>query len=138
MEDFMDDVIKELMAEHPIIEMVKFSDLNLSEKLSDNPWLMVKYKEFHIKENAILVELQDKYDMLVGKQYDYYRFELDKELTKPEIEKYYLPKDKKIIQMKQILRKQELRVKFFEMCYKGLEQQGWRIKSWIDVQRSGM
>lgn len=134
----MDDVIKELMAEHPIIEMVKFSDLNLSEKLSDNPWLMVKYKEFHIKENAILVELQDKYDMLVGKQYDYYRFELDKELTKPEIEKYYLPKDKKIIQMKQILRKQELRVKFFEMCYKGLEQQGWRIKSWIDVQRSGM
>ena len=133
-----DDMIKELLEEHPIDEMMKFSDLDIMEKLKDNPFYIVKYKEMYYKELAIYNDLEDKYELLVGNQYDYYRFDFDKELTKPEIEKYYLPKDKKVMQMKKILRKQDDRVKFFEMAFKGFEQQGWRIKSYIDAMRGGM
>jgi len=133
----MNDVVEKLLEEHPIIELVKFSELDIQEKLQDNPYLIVKYRELYYAELAKLESLQDKYDLLTGRRYDWYRFESDKELTKPEIEKYYLPKDKKIQQMKKILRNQEIRVRFFETCFKGLEQQGWRMKSYIDVLRGG-
>ncbi len=133
-----EEIVKELMEEHPILELVKFSDLDIMEKLKENPFYIVKYKDMYHKELAIYDDLQDKYELLVGRQYDHYRFEFDKELSKPEIEKYYLPKDKKIIQMKQILRRQESRMKFFELAFKGFEQMGWRMKAYIDAMRGGM
>ena len=133
-----DEMVRELLEEHPIDEMVKFSDLDIMEKLKENPFQIVRYKEMYYKELSIYNDLEDKYELLMGKQYDYYRFDFDKELTKPEIEKYYLPKDKKVMQMKKILRRQDARVKFFEMAFKGFEQAGWRMSKFIDAMRGGM
>jgi hypothetical protein len=131
-------IVEELLKEHPIYEMVKFSDLNISQKLEENSFNIVKYRELYYKELSVLEELEVKYDKLVGMRYKFYRFEDDKEWTKPEIEKYCIPSDNKVIQMKKIIAKQKARVRFFEICYKGFEQAGWRMKSFIDVMRSGM
>lgn len=130
-------IINELREEHPIDEMVKFSDLDLQEKLSDNPYLIVKYRELYYKELAELDRLDDLMEKLAGERYNFYRFEDDREWTKPEIEKYCIPSDKKIQQMKKIMRKQKIRVRFFETAYKAFEQQGWRMKSFIDTLRGG-
>jgi DNA helicase TIP49 (TBP-interacting protein) len=133
----MEKIVEELLEEHPIMEMVKFSEIDIQEKLSDNPYLIVKYRELYYGELAKLEVLQDKFDKLAGIRYDHYRFENDRELTKPEIERYYLPKDKQVVQMKSILRRQEIRVRFFENCFKGLEKMQWSMKSFIDVLKSG-
>lgn len=131
-------IVKELLAEHPILDMMKFSELDLQDKLEKNSYLIVKYKELYYKELAIYEDLENKYEKLVGIRYKYYRFEDDHEWQKKEIEQYCLPSDKKIIQMKNIMSKQKARVRFFEMAYKGFEKQQWSMKSFIDTLRSGL
>jgi DNA helicase TIP49 (TBP-interacting protein) len=133
----VEETVKELLKDHPITDMVKFSDIDLQEKLEDNPYLIVKYRELYYGELSKLDSLQDKLDKLIGIRYDHYRFESDRELTKSEIERYYIPKDKQVLQMKAILRRQEVRVRFFETCFKGLEKMQWSMKSFIDVLKSG-
>ena len=131
-------IVAELLKEHPIHEMVRFSDLDITQRLEENSFNIVRYKELYYKELAAMEKLEINYDKLVGIRYKFYRFEDDQSWTKPEIEKYCIPSDKKIIQMKGIMAKQRTKVRFFETCYKGFEQAGWRMKSFIDVMRSGI
>jgi len=131
-------IVESLLEEYPIHELVKFSELDITQKLEENSFMVVKYKELYYKELSVLEDLESKYDKLVGLRYKYYRFENDESWTKPEIEKYCIPSDPKVLQMKGILAKQKTRVRFFETCYKAFEQVGWRMKSFIDVMRSGI
>lgn len=131
------EILEQLLIEHPIHKMVKFSDLNIQDKLKENVFMIVKYREFYYKELSIMDELQIKYDKLIGIQYKYYRFDDEKEWTKVEIEKYCLPADKKIIQMKNIMDKQNVRIRFFEIAYKAFEQLGWRLKTFSENLRGG-
>lgn len=127
------EIIEKLLKDHPISEMVKFSEIDLYEKIEKNPYWIVKYREHYYNEVAKLEELEDIKEKILGKRYDYYRFEIDKNLSKPEIEKYYLPKDEKVLQIKKIIRRQKVRVRFFEMAYKVFEKMQWSMKNYIDV-----
>lgn len=131
-----DDVTKKLLKEHPIHKLVKFSELDISEKLQDNVGMIVRYRDLYHKELSKLDKLEDMMEKLIGLRYKYYRFDCDDEYTKAEIEKYCLPADKKIIQMKSIIRKQEIRVRFFEMCWKAFEKQSWSMKMFLDTLKS--
>jgi len=131
-------IVEELLKDHPIQEMVRFSDLDITQKLEENSFMIVRYKELYYKELAVMEDLETKYEKLIGIRYKYYRFEADQAWTKPEIEKYCIPSDPKVLQMKGILARQKVKVRFFETCYKAFEQQGWRMKSFIDVMRSGI
>jgi hypothetical protein len=133
-----ENIVKDLLEDHPIHDMVRFTDLNLTEKLEENPFMIVKYKELYYKELAVMEELEMKYEKLVGIRYKFYRFDDDKEWSKPEIEKYCIPSDDKIIQMKRIMARQKARVRFFEIAFKAFEQVGWRMKSFIDAMRIGI
>ncbi len=72
--------------------------------------------------------LADKLESLIGRRYDFYRFEFEKDLTKIEIERYYLPNDGYIKKMKQIIRRQNIKVRFFKMCYQAFDKQQWNMK----------
>lgn len=132
-----EELLKQLHIEHPIDEMVKFSDLDIADKLTENPYMIVKYRELYYKELAELDKLEMLMDKLTGERYKHYRFEDDKEWTKPEIEKYCIPSDEKIIRMKKIINRQKIRVRFFEMCYRGFEKMQWSMKSFIDTLKGG-
>jgi hypothetical protein len=131
------NIVAELLKDHPIHEMVKFSEIDLQDKLKDNSVLVVRYRELYYRELSILEKLNDLMDKIVGERYKYYRFEDDKGWTKPEIEKYCIPSDEKIIKMKNIIHKQNIRVRFFETAYKAFEKQQWSMKSFIDVLKGG-
>ena len=133
-----EDIFEELKAEYPIDELVKFDETDILEKLADNVFQIIKFKELYYKELDIYEDLERKMEGLTGKQYKYYRFESEEEWAKPEIEKYCLPQDKKIIGLKKIMKKQKIRVRFFELCYKAFEQQGWRLKTYSDRDRMGI
>lgn len=131
------EIFEELYAEHPIDEMVKFSEINLQEKLQENPYWIVKYRDLFNKAQAEYNYLETLYDKCVGDRYDYFRFESERQLDKTEIKNYYLPRDSKVIQMKNILARQKVKVDFYKMCLQGMEQMGWRMKSFIDSLRGG-
>lgn len=133
-----DKIVAELSKEFPIEEEVSFNEFTLQDKLKNNSFKIMQYGQLLNRESMRLKELQHLLDRLIGERYHYYRFEYDEQLTPKEIEKYYLQRDEKINQMKKILLKQEVRVKFFEICVKALEAQGWRMKEFSENLRRGI
>lgn len=132
-----DKILKKLHEQHPIEEMLKFSEFNLQDKLKENATQIVIYEELYHKELTIKEHLDDLMDKLIGKRYKFYRFEDDHEWTKQEIEKFCIPQDEKIMKMKKIIRRQETRIRFFKMCWKGFEKQQWNIKMFLDTLKTG-
>jgi len=132
-----EELFEKLHEEYPIDEMVKFSELDIQEKLKENPSQIMKFKDFYHKELSRFEHLTDLMDKLVGIRYKFYRFEDPNEWTKVEIEKFCIPGDHQILKMKKILHRQEIRVRFFEMCWKGFEKQNWSMKVFMDTLKSG-
>jgi hypothetical protein len=133
--DEKNEIINELLSEWPIYDDVSFSEFDIVDKMQVNPYKLMKYQDQLNTEKDYLDKLNDLFEKLQGEQYHKYRFELDEELNKSEIEKYYLPKDPKIQKMKKLIRKQKIRVQFFEACVKGLDRQHWAIKNYLDERK---
>jgi len=136
-EKTMDDVWMELKEQFPIDEIVKFSEFNISEKLMENTWQLTKFTELYQKEAEELNRIMALKDKIIGMRYDFYRFNYDKELRQSEIEKYYLPKDEKIIKINKIIRQQQWRVEFFSMCVKAIDKVQWNMKNFNDNIKMG-
>lgn len=132
------DILNKLKEEYKIEELVRFDETNIDQRLEENVFQSIKFKEMYYKELATLEELERKYEALQGTRYKYYRFEDNHQWQKPEIEKYCLPSDPKIIKMKRIISKQKVKVRFFEIAYKAMEQVGWRMKTYSDRERFGI
>lgn len=130
-------IFDELKSEHDIEEQAQFSDLDIAEKLQKNEWKVIKYKELYEEENRKYKILERKMDALKGLRYKYYRFNDDHEWQKKEIEDYCLPSDEKIIAMKKILAKQEVRVKFFDICWRAFYSMGWSMKTFTEREKMG-
>lgn len=133
-----DVILSELQEKFPIENEVSFNEFNIDERLQMNGNLILKYKGLYNETKIKLDRMIEIKEKIVGERYDYYRFNYDRVLTKPEIEKYYLPKDEKIIKCNDLIRKQQIKVDFFEMCYKTLEKVGWNMKTFCELMRSGV
>jgi len=133
-----EQIFKKLKEEYPIDELVKFDETDIQEKIADNVFQVIKFKELYYQELDNYEDLERKMEALSGKQYKYYKFDQNEEWSKPEIEKYCLPQDEKIIHLKKIMKKQKIRVRYFELCFKAFEQQGWRMKTYSDRDRMGI
>lgn len=131
-------IIDDLNKEYNIEEIVSFNETNLNDKLQNNPYLVLHFNELYLKEKNILEKLEEKRDQIVGECFDHYRFNYDKQLKTSEIEKYYLVKDVKILKINEIIKRQNIRVQFFDICRKSLEKQQWSMKSFIDATKAGI
>jgi hypothetical protein len=131
-------ILEALKEEHPIEEMIGFSEIDISEKLQKNDMMVVKYKELYYNELNTLEILERKMEALKGLRFKHYRFNDDHEWKPNEIEKYCLPSDEKIIKMKKLMAKQQIKVRFFEMCWKAFDKQGWSMKTYSDREKMGL
>ena len=122
------DILKSLYEEYKIDDLLKYNEYNLSNKIADNPFISEQFRLLYLKERQNYNRVEMLYEELVGKKYDHYKYENEKTLTKTEIEKYYIPKDEKIKNLKNLLYKQELRMDFFESVWKALDKQAWLMK----------
>jgi len=136
MDKTRDEIMKELYETHPIDALVSFSELDMHEKLSANSQMVVKYTELLNAERAHLDRVTALRDKIVGEQYDMYRWNFDKELKPAEIEKYYLPKDPKVIKANLLVRRQSWRTDFFSMCVKAINSQQWNLKNFLEALRT--
>ena len=128
-----DKILKMLKEEHPIDDMVKFNELNIHEKLQDNDWLIVKYRDLYHKELDRLESAKELLEKTEGERYKYYRFDCDNEWDKTEIKNYALPKDEQVRKMKKVVQKQMIRVRFFQMCFKAFESRAWSMKNFLQT-----
>ena len=136
--DKREEVIEKLLEEHDLDEMTKFSEIDIQDKLQNNAFLIQKYTELLYKEKDIYARIMALKEKILGERYDYYRFGYAKELRPTEIEKFYLPKDEKILSINKILRRQLWRVEFFEITVKSLTSMGWNMKSYLQSLREGL
>lgn len=133
-----EQVIDNLLLEYPIHDIVKFDESNVRDKLEVNAFEVIKYQELFFKEKNELDKITALKDKIIGEQYDYYRFRYDKVLTPAEVKSYYLPKDPKILNINRLLRQQQWRIDFFEMCYKSINSMGWNMKSYLQALKGGL
>lgn len=132
----IDTTRKELLTDYLIKEEdldFSFDERDLLFKYQENTRLFYTFNDIYQKENTILAQLNDNYKKLLGIKYDQYRFNSERDLKKTEIEQYYLPKDDDIITMKELIKKQEIRVHFIELICKTFEKQQWNMKSFKDI-----
>ena len=131
-------IFDQLKEQYNIDEQAQFSDLDIAEKLQKNEMMVIKYKELYYAELEKYEILERKMDALKGIRYKHYRFNDDHEWQKKEIEDYCLPSDPKIIAMRKILAKQQVRVRFFDICWKAFNSMGWSMKTFTDRERHGI
>jgi len=131
-----DSLFGKLEEQYNVYDILMFNEFSIKERLERNAF---HYKDFRLKylqECAKVEQVSDRLDKLVGQKYQTLK-EGSVSLTKTEIEKYYLPKDEEILKLKALLRKQELRAKYFEVVSKAFEAQQWNIKSYLENQKGG-
>lgn len=133
-----DDIIEKLEVKYPISDEIGFNEYNIAEKLQNHAFLLIKYNRLLLKEKQNLEKLQEILNKVTGEKYHFYRFNFDEQLTKTEIEKYYLPKEPEIIKVQKLIQKQEIIVGFFETAVKALEAVGWNMKNFLDASRQGI
>ncbi len=133
----MDKIWTNLNEKYQIDELVKFSEFDILDKLSENSWQIIRFTELYEKEISKLNKVIEIKEKTYGERYDHYRFDFDKELKQGEIEKYYLPKDDKIVEINKMLRLQQYVVNYFAMCVKALEKVQWNMKTFNDINRQG-
>ena len=132
------EILNKLLKEYDIESEVEFNEFNLAEKIQNNSFILMKYNHKLIEEKSILEKLKDILEKKVGERYHYYRFNFDEELTKSEIEKYYLPKDDELKKLKKLINEQKIRVDFFETATKAIESQKWNMKNFIESLKNGV
>ena len=131
-EELRIEILKDLKAEFPIEEEVKFNEFNIQSKLQNHAYVFMNYHSQLDKAKTDYNKMLELKDKIVGERYHYYRFNYEENLNKPEIEKYYLTQDPKILKINKLLRIQELRVEFFSMSVKALDKMGWNMKNFLE------
>lgn len=134
-EDEKKKLLNTLLEQYPIDKDVTFNEFDIQEKLKNHAFILMKYQRELEKvkyDHSKILELKEK---IVCERYQYYRFNYDEQLSKPEIEKYYLPGDEKILKINKVLRMQDVKVNFFEICVRSLDKQGWNMKNYIETHK---
>jgi len=134
-EDKTQQIIDDLLKEYPIEEQLEFNEFTMDEKSRSNSLLAMRYRDLAIVEKNIYERMELLMEKVRGERYHYYKFEMDEQLQKTEIEQYYLPADEKIVKLKKLMLNQKVRVDFFEAAYKAISSQSWNIKNILENQR---
>lgn len=131
-----DTLFGKLEEQYNVYDILLFNEFTLKERIERNAF---HYKDFRLKylqELAKMEQVNDRLGKVISEKYQALK-EGAVTLSKTEIEKYYLPKDEDILKLKALLRKQEIKAKYFEIISKAFETQGWNMKSWIEQNRGG-
>lgn len=124
-------MLEALYHEYKVQELLQFNEHNISDKIKDNPFISEQFRLLYIKEAHNLKRIEIMYEQKLGEVFDHFRFENEKTLSKTEIEKYYIPKDESLKELKILVNKQQLRTEFFESVWKALDKLSWILKLYV-------
>jgi len=131
-EQSYDEVIEELSVRWNIKELLSFSEINIQEKLSTNASQIWHFTELFHREKNEYDKIMEMKEQLTGQLYNHYKTNIQLDLKYSEIEKFYIPKDPKMMKMNQIARRQKWVVDFYDGLRKALEKMQWNMKEFMD------
>lgn len=130
-------VLEELSKEYDVSELLSYNEFNVGEKLQSNAFYQEQFRLLYISEKQKLTRIQDKFNEMAGQKFDYYKYQDARDLTKTEIEKYYLPSDKELIKYKKLIELQNTRVEFFSALAEAFKSQGFNMRVFVDNLKIG-
>lgn len=131
-----DSIFSQLESNYNMYDLLMFNEFTIQDRLERLSYVMKDLRLKFIQEQQKVNQIKDRLDKVTGEKY----IELknsEVSLTKTEIERYYLPRDEEILQLKGLLRKQELRMNYFEACWDAASKLQWNIKLYIDSGKDG-
>ena len=129
-----DEIIKKVMIEYPdIYNQLEYNEYTVKDKLEKNPYLYQQYRLLWLKEKHKLHRIELLMEEYVGNLYHDLRFENTIKLGKVEVEKYYLPKDERVIKFKKLFLIQTIRVETFDTIVKSFDKQGFTMNTFVKV-----
>jgi hypothetical protein len=120
------EVIKKLLEEYPIDNILEFNEFTIKEKLQDNAYLQEHFRLIYISECQKLNKIEDKFAQKTGELYDKHKYG-PKDLSKSEIERYYLPVEPELIKFKRMIDLQKIKTEYFSAIIKSLEAQNYNM-----------
>ena len=136
-EELNEDVIFSRMeADYNVYDLLAFNEFNIQERLERLSFHMKDMRLKYLQELSKLEQVKDRLEKVTGEKYIALK-NGEVSLTKTEIEKYYLPKDEELMNLKALYRKQELRAKYFEAVHQSMDKLTWHIKMYMENGRGG-
>ena len=131
-----DAIFRKLEDDYNVYDLLTFNEFNIQERLERLSFHMKDFRLKFLQEQSKLGAVQDRLDKVIADKYIALK-EGSVVLTKTEIEKYYLPTDEKIIELRGLVRKQELRTKYFETVWQAMDKLQWNMKLYCDNSKGG-
>ena len=125
-----EEVIRQVEIDYKIEPLEQINEFNLQDKLANNALEQLKFQDFYNKEKNTLDILLRVKDVILGKMFDFYKFNYDKALKTSEIEKYYLPKDKRVIEIDNLIQKQGWKTEHLKARIAALSTEHWHLKDY--------
>lgn len=132
------ECMEQLKAEHNTDELLTFSEMDITDKLSKNSWLVMQYTELWQKEKNNLDKMNELKEQIIGGLYLKYKKEEPLMLKMTEFEKYYVPSSPDVMKINRLIRKQGWRVSFFASVKNALEKMTWNMKNFMEIKQKGL
>jgi hypothetical protein len=127
-----DEICREIMLQHPnIYTDLDWNEYNIKERLEKNPFHYQQFRMLWLSEKHKLRKIEMLKDEYTGQLYDNLRYNGEKSLSKTEIEKYYLPKDEKVMKFNRLYMRQEIRVGVYEEIANAFKMQGFALGNYV-------
>jgi len=131
-----DTIFKKLEEEYNVYDLLTFNEFNINERLERLAFHMKDFRLKFLQEQGKLSAVQDRLDKLIGDKYVALKSG-EVTLSKTEIERYYLPKDADIMNLKALVRKQEMRTEYFQAVWAAMDKLQWNMKLYCDNSKGG-
>ncbi len=131
-----DVLFGKLEEQYNVYDILMFNEFTLKQRLERNAFHFKDFRLKYLQELAKYEQVKERLDTKIAEKYQSLKSG-SVNLTKTEIEKYYLPKDESILQLRGLLRKQELRANYFDAVCSAFDKQGWALKNYIENQKGG-
>lgn len=131
-----DSLFGKLEEQYNVYDLLMFNEFTIKDRLERNAFHFKDFKLKYLQEMAKYELVNDRLEKMIGEKYQTFK-EGAVTLSKTEIEKYYLPKDEEILKLKGLLRKQEIRAKYFEAICAAFDKQNWNMRNYIDQSKGG-
>lgn len=127
-----DEVCLGVMKQHPEVwDDLQWDEFTLKEKLEKNPYQYQQYRMLWLAQKHKLRKVEILMDEYIGNLYDEIKYSGEKTLNKTEIERYYLPKDAKVIKFKRAYMRQSIRTEVYEHIAISFKNQGFEMSAYV-------
>lgn len=131
-----DKFFSKLIEEYDVTGDLEFNEFNIKERLEQNSFYQKHFKLKYLQELSKVQQVREHLEKKTGEFYEELKHG-QVQLSKQEIERYYIPKEPNLLKIKSLLRKAEMRAQFFEAVFEAFKSQSWNMKSYIEQNKGG-